>query len=403
MLKKRSIASKPSGALKDALEALGRNASVLGSDLGKTGLNALAAAVALLVIAGAALEFAFEGRSNPAIKGVFDGIWWAVVTVATVGYGDVYPTSLPGRIVAIAFMLCGFVLTAMISGTVASIFVERRIREGKGLRELKLKGHILMCGWNASAEKMISAFEGGEAGRRVVLVLLNDREGDWFEALKSDYPGIDLKFARGHFWDEAALLRASAQNARAVVIVPDESGGEGLSNADERSILAALTCRSLNPEARVSAEILKQESEAHLRRAGVTDLVVRGEFSPFLLSSACSGSGLAAAARRVLSPGSGIRLSKIPAQLVGRSFLEASEHFMRSGQGLMLGLYSEEKGMTFEDLISDDSSAIDAFIKRKFKESSLDMGSGGQVGDRIRLNPGADCLIREGDCAFVLG
>jgi len=403
MRKKSSITAGFLNSLREKLAALGRNAAALGTDLGKTGLNVLAAAVALLALVGAMLEFAFERGSNHSLKSVFDGIWWAVVTVATVGYGDVYPKSLAGRIVAIVFMLCGFVLTAMISGTVASIFVERRIREGKGLRELKLKGHILMCGWNAAAEKMISAFEGAGTGKRVVLALLNDREGDWFEALKSEYPGIDLKFARGHFWDEAALLRASAQHARAVVIVPDESGGEGLSNADERSILAALTCRSLNPETRVSAEILKQESEAHLRRAGVTDLVVRGEFSPFLLSAACAGSGLAAAARRVLSAGSGMRLAKIPSQLVGRTFIEASEHFMRAGQGLMLGLYSEEKGMTFEDLISDDSSAIDAFIKRKFRESSLDMGSGGLPGERIRLNPGADCLIREGDSAFVLG
>lgn len=346
-------------------EAARRDAAGLASDMAKTGLASLIVLFALLVLAGAIAVQAIEGaRGNESFKGPFEGFWWAVVTIATVGYGDAYPASQAGRAVAMAFILFGFVLSALISGTIASIFVERRIREGKGLRDLKVKGHLALCGWNHNAVKILAALERDGSGRRTVLVLVNGREGDWFDSLKAEHPDLDLKYVRGNFWDESALVRASVATAKAVIILADESSGEGPTNADERSLLAALTCQSLNPAVPVSAEALREESAGHLRRAGVDNVVVNGEFSPFL---------------------------------------EASEHFMKSGSGLMVGLLSEEKSVSLDDLLSDDPSAIDAFIKRKFKESAIDLGSDDSSGREIELNPGPGRIIRESDSAFVLG
>jgi voltage-gated potassium channel len=54
----------------------------------------------------------------------WDGVWWAVVTVTTVGYGDLYPHTVPGRIVAIALMLVGIGFLAVLTATVASHFVQ---------------------------------------------------------------------------------------------------------------------------------------------------------------------------------------------------------------------------------------------------------------------------------------
>lgn len=55
---------------------------------------------------------------------VWDGTWWAIVTVTTVGYGDVYPTSVSGRIVAIIVMLVGVGFLAVLTATIASFFVK---------------------------------------------------------------------------------------------------------------------------------------------------------------------------------------------------------------------------------------------------------------------------------------
>jgi voltage-gated potassium channel len=375
-------------------------------DMRKTGLTRLVLFLLVAVFAATISVFALErANGEGGYRNLFDGLWWAVVTVATVGYGDLYPRSGAGRLVAMLFILSGFVFTALISGTVASIFVERRIREGKGLREVNMKGHTLICGWNKNSARVIAALSAGASGKALRLVLVNEREGDWFEPLKAQFPAHDIRFVRGDFGDEAVLRRAAAAQAQAAVILPDETGTKGSASSDERGILAALTLRALNPDMPISAEILKEESEAHMRRAGVANVIVNGEFTAFFLSSASCGAALTEAARRIMSIENkeSIRQSKIPSSLVGKSFLEASADYLRGGRGILIGVMSEEKGVSLEDLMSDDSSAIDAFIRKKFAESSLDMGAAARGGAEIKLNPGPGYLLRENDVAFVIG
>jgi voltage-gated potassium channel len=57
-------------------------------------------------------------------QSLWDAIWWAVVTVTTVGYGDVYPTTVPGRVVAMALMLVGIGFLSVLTATIASHFVK---------------------------------------------------------------------------------------------------------------------------------------------------------------------------------------------------------------------------------------------------------------------------------------
>ena len=57
-------------------------------------------------------------------KTFWDGVWWAVVTVTTVGYGDLYPTTVPGRIVGMLLMLVGIGFLAVLTATISSSFVK---------------------------------------------------------------------------------------------------------------------------------------------------------------------------------------------------------------------------------------------------------------------------------------
>ncbi len=90
------------------------------------GLHFVLLAVLVIVLAGSALELGFEENARGAnIHDFGDALWWAVVTVTTVGYGDRYPVSSSGRGVAVVLMLVGIGLIGVLTATVASYFVEQ--------------------------------------------------------------------------------------------------------------------------------------------------------------------------------------------------------------------------------------------------------------------------------------
>ncbi len=67
---------------------------------------------------------------DPAIATPWDGIWWAWVTMSTVGYGDVVPVSGVGRIFGAILITMGLGLFSVITANFASIFIQREVREG---------------------------------------------------------------------------------------------------------------------------------------------------------------------------------------------------------------------------------------------------------------------------------
>jgi len=66
-------------------------------------------------------ERTIEGSN---IKNFGDGLWWAITTVTTVGYGDRYPTTMEGKILAIGLMIVGISLMGVITASVAAWFVK---------------------------------------------------------------------------------------------------------------------------------------------------------------------------------------------------------------------------------------------------------------------------------------
>ncbi|TQV64282.1 MAG: hypothetical protein FNT29_05450 [Halothiobacillaceae bacterium] len=66
---------------------------------------------------------------DPNVKTIWDGLWWAVVTISTVGYGDVTPVSAEGRLLGVVLILFGVVVFSMVTANVAAVLVGLQVEE----------------------------------------------------------------------------------------------------------------------------------------------------------------------------------------------------------------------------------------------------------------------------------
>ena len=88
---------------------------------------------ALFISYIAAIQITISERSveGSNIKTFSDGLWWAVTTVTTVGYGDRYPTTSEGRLLAVLLMITGISLVGVITASVAAWFVKMSQEDSK--------------------------------------------------------------------------------------------------------------------------------------------------------------------------------------------------------------------------------------------------------------------------------
>lgn len=97
----------------------------------------LLAVTVTIVLLGAAGEFYFEGRGDGSIRSFPDSLWWAVVTATTVGYGDLSPVTVEGRLIAAVLMLTGIGVIGIFTANIASMFFEQDAKSE--LREVEAR------------------------------------------------------------------------------------------------------------------------------------------------------------------------------------------------------------------------------------------------------------------------
>lgn len=95
-------------------------------------LGRVAAVAGGVVVVGSLVAYHAEHPTNPEFATVGDALWWGIVTLTTVGYGDIVPKTMTGRWVAVVIMLTGVAVLGLLAGSLASFF---RLDNGKSTAE----------------------------------------------------------------------------------------------------------------------------------------------------------------------------------------------------------------------------------------------------------------------------
>ncbi len=385
--------------------------------IGQHPIVLLIGAIAGLLVGASTLVLLFEARSNESISSFGEAIWYGIVTITTVGYGDEVPRTPGGRAVGAVLMFSGVVLFSLLTGTISSLLVARRILEGQGLEEIQLTDHLLLCGWNVDAPLILAALNRGVDGenlrsgrvgraarQRLGVVLINDLAPGDIEGELRGYPNLELHYVRGNYTLESVLNRAGAERARAALLVPDTSGlPPGTAPSDDRALLGTLTLKGMMPTLKVYVHLLSRDNLAHLRRAGADDLVVPNEYTASLLAGHVLAPGVPQTFNELLNTDGINDLSHvpIPPEFIGRTMLDLLTYFKATQDWLLVGFVQPAPVIGIAQVLSGDYSAIDEFIQRKFQEAGISTGVSRDL--RLNLNPAIDYVIQDIDRAIVIG
>jgi voltage-gated potassium channel len=93
----------------------------------RNAIRVVVAASILTTIAGGVLAWLFDRQDFATIG---DAMWWSLQTVTTVGYGDITPKTVPGRLIGAAYLLYAVAFLTILSAAITTSLIERRRREG---------------------------------------------------------------------------------------------------------------------------------------------------------------------------------------------------------------------------------------------------------------------------------
>ncbi len=299
--------------------------------------------VGFIMVAGA-LAVYLEARANEEFRSWADGLWWAVITFSTTGYGDMVPRTPGGRLLAIATIFVGVAAMSLLSGILASLFVERNTRARRGLMDFrKLSDHLVMCGWREDMKEILHDVLNSSAGLEAdQVVLVSNVEPEKVQELQDDERLHGLKFVRGDYHSELALERANVKAARKVVIIADTLESSSVSEMDSKTVMAVLTAKSLARDVYVTAEVLDRKYESYLRHVQCDEILFSRDFARQMLASSSATNGLSHIIHELLGQGrSGSRLLTlaIPSDFVSRTYGEYRQSQPDSGgRRLLIGL-----------------------------------------------------------------
>ncbi len=288
--------------------------------------------LALLVLAvsfagGLALHL-MERDVNPKATNLGVTFLWAITMVAAAGGSDIGgPITTPGFVLRVIMRLMGTGFIGLFTAAIATIFIDGLLREGKGLKPVRQKSHLLILGYN---DKLAVIVQEVRRETDAPIVLVADLTEKPLEA-EAFY------FVRGKPYESEALVRANLQAADAAIVLADTAEGPA---SDARTVLAALAVESIHPEIYTCVEVMSARSIEHLKRAGVDEILPTNSLVGNLLARASHHRGVIAAVTDLASAeaGADISVMPVPDWLIGETFGAALARVYANRQAVLLGL-----------------------------------------------------------------
>lgn len=217
------------------------------------------------------LVLAERGNENASIHNLKDAIWYTIVTLTSVGYGDMTPTSFWGKAIGYFFILSSLVLLGVIISSMSST-IFRMIQENKlGYKGTTFENHIVCVGWNDFSRMVVE--EILEAKRNVAIV--TDKK-DNVDLIYNQYgkEHIFVLFSDYHSFE--SLIKTNPDKASEVFFSFDD---------DTVSLIYIIEFLKHYPSPNLVVAIKNHNLKDTFHTAGVKHVVARNEIASKLVAS----------------------------------------------------------------------------------------------------------------------
>jgi len=142
----------------------------------------------VMVVSGIAI-YVLEEKSNPNINSLFDAVYWALITISTVGYGDISPITTGGRIISIIIIISGIAMISFATSVIVSAFSEKlgELKEHRAINKIdKNKMFLIICGYG----ELTKLFLHQEKKRLENYIIIDKKAQRVREAINDGYQAI---------------------------------------------------------------------------------------------------------------------------------------------------------------------------------------------------------------------
>lgn len=287
--------------------------------------------------------FEHEKGNKDQFVSIWDGVWWGIVTITTTGYGDKFPGTPGGRVVAALTMCVGIVAAGLVTGNIASWLVDQKLREGRGILNLAGKmGHLVICGWKRDMTTFIEEIMLLDGNLRLEdIVIIAPIPQETLEAFRAEERFVGISIVRGDYFSQTMLEHGSVKFAKKVIVLSDwSSASQSLTSIDSKTVMTAMTVRKMAPEVYIAAEITDPRFDNYLHLAQCDEIMHSKEFSRLLLAGCTRRRGMAHVVYDLLNVRTDTSLITVaaPADLIGKPYGEIRKHYREKANAIAIGL-----------------------------------------------------------------